>query len=112
MHKNINKWIGEGQIRGELSLRQTQNNYKVTNFLLKIDTSYKVSEKENGLSTYKEDTVYVPIVAWDELAELLAVKYKSNDVVRVVGRLKNSSKTSNKPGWEIVLEDISLIKAC
>ena len=112
MHKNINKWIGEGQIRGDFSLRETQNNYKVTNFVLKIDTSYKVSESANGFSTYKEETTYVPIVAWDELAELIVAKYKSNDVVRVVGRLKNSSKTLHKPGWEVVLEDISLIKAC
>ena len=112
MHKNINKWIGEGQIRGDFSLRETQNKYKVTNFFLKIDTSYKVSESPNGFSTYKEETAYVPIVAWDELAELLIAKYKSNDVVRVVGRLKNASKTTNKSGWEIVLEDISLIKAC
>ena len=111
MHKNVNKWLGEGQIKGDFTLRQTQNNYKVTNFLLKIDTSYKVSNNSNGLSTYKEETVYVPVVAWDDLAQNIVDKYNPNDIVRVVGRLKNSSKNNNKPAWEIVLEDISLIKS-
>ena len=110
MHKNVNKWLGEGQIKGDFSLRTTQNNYKVTNFLLKIDTSYKVAEKSNNLATYKEETVYVPVVAWNDLAQSIVEKYKTNDIVRVVGRLKNSSKTLATPGWEIVLEDISLIK--
>lgn len=110
MHKNVNKWLGEGQIKGDFTLRTTQNNYKVTNFLLKIDTSYKIASKPNNTATYKEETVYVPIVAWNELAESIVEKYNSNDIVRVVGRLKNSTKTLTKPSWEIVLEDISLIK--
>lgn len=112
MHKNINKWLGEGQIKGDFTLRQTQNNYKVTNFLLKIDTSYKVNNQENGLASYKEETTYVPIVAWNDLAQNIVDKYSANDIVRVVGRLKNSSKSLTKPGWEVVLEDISLIKSC
>ena len=111
MHKNVNKWLGEGQIKGDFILRVTQNNYKVTNFLLKIDTSYKVADKPNNMATYKEETVYVPVVAWNELAESIVNKYSTNDIVRVVGRLKNSSKSLTKPGWEVVLEDISLIKA-
>ena len=100
----------EGQIKGDFTLRTTQNNYKVTNFLLKIDTSYKVATKSNNTATYKEETVYVPVVAWNELAESIVNKYNPNDVVRVVGRLKNNSKTLTKPSWEVVLEDISLIK--
>lgn len=111
MHRNENKWLGEGQVKGDFTLRQTNNNYKVTNFLLKIDTSYKVSTSLNGLSSYKEETVYVPVVAWNDLAENIVKKYKPNDIVRVIGRLKNSTKSLSKPGWEIVLEDISLIKS-
>ena len=80
MHKNVNKWLGEGQIKGDFSLRTTQNNYKVTNFLLKIDTSYKVAEKSNNLATYKEETVYVPVVAWNDLAQSIVEKYKTNDI--------------------------------
>jgi single-stranded DNA-binding protein len=113
MHKNINKWLGEGQIKGDFTLRQTQNNYKVTNFLLKINTAYKVEDQYSGLATYKEEVVYVPVVAWNKLAQSIVEKYNSNDIVRVVGRLKNSNKfdSSKDPSWEIVLEDISLIKS-
>ena len=111
MHKHVNHWIGEGQIKKNPTLRTTSNDYKVTNFLLRITTSYKVEDLENNNSKHKQNTVYVPIVAWSNLAELVVQKYNENDTVRVVGRLKNSSKTLNKPNWEIVLEDISMIQS-
>jgi single-stranded DNA-binding protein len=111
MHKNVNKWIGEGQIKGDLLLRKTQNNYNVANFVLKIDTSYKVSTLGNNTSKHKDETIYVPVVAWDELAENLTAKYTQNDIVRVIGRLSNNTKATSKSNWEVVLEDISLIKS-
>lgn len=111
MHKNVNKWIGEGQIKGDLLLRKTQNNYNVANFVLKINTSYKVSALTDNTSKHKDETIYVPVVAWDELAENLTTKYVQNDIVRVIGRLSNNAKPSSKSNWEVVLEDISLIKS-
>lgn len=111
MHKNVNKWIGEGQIKGDLLLRKTQNNYNVANFVLKIDTSYKVSTLSESTSKHKDETIYVPVVAWEELAESLTAKYNKNDIVRVIGRLSNNPKASSRSNWEVVLEDISLIKS-
>lgn len=111
MHKNINHWVGEGKIVTPLELRTTSNDYKVTNFLLRITTSYKVENINAHDVKHKESTTYVPITAWGDKAQVVTVKYATNDVVRIVGKLKNSSKTADKPGWEIVLEDISMIQA-
>lgn len=111
MHKNVNHWVGEGQISTPLKLRTTSNDYKVTNFLLRITTSYKVENINAHDAKYKESNTYVPVVAWGPKAQVVTSKYNEKDVIRVVGRLRNSSKTSDKPGWEIVLEDISMIQA-
>tara|TARA_Y100000034_G_C6869733_1_gene396864 strand:- start:1079 stop:1423 length:345 start_codon:yes stop_codon:yes gene_type:complete len=112
MHKNINHWIGEGQISSfDNELRITSNGYEVTNFLLKITTTYKIEKLNIKNPKYKESTIYVPVVAWGDKARAVTSKYTTNDMVRVVGRLKNSPKAIDKPGWEVVLEDISMIQA-
>jgi single-stranded DNA-binding protein len=111
MHKNINHWVGEGKIVTPLELRTTSNDYKVTNFLLRITTSYKVENTNAQDAKYKESNTYVPVVAWGDKAQIVTSKYNEKDIIRVVGRLKNSSKTPRKSGWEIVLEDISMIQA-
>lgn len=111
MHKNINHWVGEGRIKSTLELRTTSNGYKVTNFLLKITTTYKVDKLGAGNTKCKELTTYVPITAWGNKAQAVTSKYATNDIVRIVGKLRNSSKIIDKPGWEIVLEDISMIQS-
>tara|TARA_Y100000310_G_scaffold288382_1_gene313938 strand:- start:99 stop:440 length:342 start_codon:yes stop_codon:yes gene_type:complete len=107
---NINKWVGEGQIASELTLRNTKNNYQVINFILRVTDSYKIKE-ENSRIVWQEKTTHIPVVAWEEKATSTALKYKKNDTVRIVGRLnKPTTKNLDKPNqFEIVLEDISMI---
>jgi single-stranded DNA-binding protein len=119
MQNDTNKWIGEGIIHTELTLRTTDSGYPVANFLLKVSSSYKTKQEPanlvwktndfKNLALYHEKSISIPITVWDEKAKKIVTAYKRNDKVRVIGRL-NPIKTGPKH-YEIILDDISMIRS-
>lgn len=113
MSRNMNQWIGEGNISCDPELRYTFDNQKaVTNFNLYVDNNYKI-KTDSTEATYKKRTSKVPIVAWANKAEMICNNFKKGDKIRVVGHLR--TRNVEKEGiffnaFEIVVDDISLIR--
>jgi single-stranded DNA-binding protein len=113
MSRNMNQWIGEGNISCDPELRHTFDNQKaVTNFNLYVDSNYK-SKVDSEESTYKKRTSKIPVVAWANKAEMICSNFKKGDKVRLVGHLR--TRSIQKEGiyfnaFEVVVDDISLIR--
>ena len=113
MSRNMNQWIGEGNISCDPELRHTVDNKKaVTNFNLYVDSNYRV-KNDSSESVYKKRTSKIPIVAWANKAEMICNTFKKGDKVRLVGHLR--TRGMQKEGvyfnaFEIVVDDISLIR--
>lgn len=112
--QNLNQWIGEGNISQKPILRHTNDsNRPVCNFHVYVDNTYRSKKNTDGEVIYKKRTSKIPVVAWATKAEICAKKYNQGDKVRIVGRIK--TRIIEREGvkvstFEIVLEDISLIK--
>tara|TARA_A100001388_G_C28390526_1_gene321289 strand:- start:168 stop:539 length:372 start_codon:yes stop_codon:yes gene_type:complete len=113
--RNLNQWIGEGNLSCDPILRFTSgSNRPVTNFFIYIDNSYRSKKSApNGEFVYKKRTSKIPVVAWAGKAEAIAKYYKKGDKVRLIGRLRTRHITKGSEKiltFEIVTDDISLIK--
>ena len=113
--QNLNQWIGEGNISQKPVLRHTKDSTRpVCNFHVYVDNTYRSKKNTDGETLYKKRTSKIPVVAWSTKAEIVAKKYNKGDKVRILGRIK--TRIIERDGlkistFEIVLEDISLIKA-
>lgn len=116
MAKNMNQWIGEGNISCDPELRHTFDSTRpVTNFNLYVDNVYR-SKKDNDYDdevAYKKRTSKIPVVAWAGKAEMISKNFRKGDKVRLVGHLRTRKIEKNGVffnAFEIVVEDISLIR--
>ena len=75
MAKNMNQWIGEGNISCDPELRHTFDSTRpVTNFNLYVDNVYR-SKKDNDYDdevAFKKRTSKIPVVAWAGKAEMIS----------------------------------------
>ena len=113
--KNLNQWIGEGNISSNPTIRYTTgSNRPVTNFNLYVDNMYKSKKHSpNGEIAFKKRTSKIPLVAWAGKAEMICKHYQKGDKVRVVGNLRTRSVTRGDVtynAFEVVIDSISLIK--
>lgn len=99
----MNLYIGEGILCTEPKTRYTKDDKPVTNFILKVENSYK-SKKNNDIQ-YKKRQAYIPVVAWDNKATMISKEYQKGDKIRIMGRI-----TTEVNSFEIILDDICLIK--
>lgn len=74
-----NTWIGTGRITKDLELKVTQSGKKVLNFNIAIDDG----TKENP------HTTFIPIEAWERIAETIAKHFGKGDQIIVGCRLVN-----------------------
>jgi|SaaInl74LU_5_DNA_1037368.scaffolds.fasta_scaffold00014_6 single-strand DNA-binding protein len=116
MAKNMNQWIGEGNISCDPELRHTFDSTRpVTNFNLYVDNVYR-SKKDNDYEdevAFKKRTSKIPVVAWAGKAEMISKNFRKGDKVRLVGHLRTRKIEKNGVffnAFEIVVEDISLIR--
>jgi single-stranded DNA-binding protein len=113
--KNLNQWIGEGNISSDPVVRYTTgSNRPVTNFTLYIDNTYKSKKHApDGEVAFKKRTVRIPLVAWAAKAEMISKHYSKGDKVRVVGKLRTRPVVKadfTYSAFEVVIDNISLIK--
>jgi single-stranded DNA-binding protein len=113
--RNLNQWIGEGNLSCDPTLRFTNDsNRPVTNFWIYIDNSYKSKKgSPNGEVVFKKRTCKVPVVAWAAKAEAIVKHYKKGDKVRLTGRLRTKEIYKDEKSFisfEIVADDIFLIQ--
>ena len=117
MSRNMNQWIGEGNISCDPLLRHTFDSSRpVTNFNLYVDNVYRSKKELDDTEdevAYKKRTSKIPVVAWAGKAEMISKNFKKGDKVRLVGHLR--TRKLERDGvffnsFEIVAEDISLIR--
>lgn len=72
-----NSWIGVGRIANDLEVRITESGKKVLNFNVAIDDGTKE----------RPHTTFVPVEAWEKLADVIHDYFKKGDQIIVGGRL-------------------------
>jgi len=81
---NENLWIGIGRLGRDPELSVTGNGDSVCNFSIAVSRYYPKGDGEKG---FNEETTWVPVTAWKNLADRVANLAKKGTEVKVVGRL-------------------------
>lgn len=95
--KISNLWVGVGRIANELELKMTETGKRVLNFSLAINDG----TKENP------HTTYIPIEAWENMAENIAKYFHKGDQIILNGRLvvrKYNDRGENRNKISIAIE--------
>jgi len=74
----MNKFIGVGRLVREVEIRYTQTGKAVASYTLAIDSGFGENKKAD----------FIPIVAWEKLAELSSTYLVKGSKVLVEGRLQ------------------------
>lgn len=83
---SLNKWIGIGNIGGEVTMRFSPTGRPVTNFAIATNRSYKGSDGEQ-----KKDTQWFDVIVWGKQAELCNQFLSKGQRVYVEGRISTRS---------------------
>ena len=105
---NYNKAILIGNLTRDPELRYTPQGTAVVNITLAINRKYKSGEE------MKQDTVFVPVVAWAKTAEIINQYCHKGNPLMVEGRIQTRSweKDGQKQyKTEVVAENIQLLGA-
>lgn len=93
----MNQWAGLGRLTANPELRQTQNGKSVVNATLAVDRGFGDNKT----------TDFIPIVAWNGLAELIAKYCGKGQKIAVTGTLTTKEYTdrdgNKRKGFEILL---------
>lgn len=93
----MNQWAGLGRLTAEPELRQTQSGKSVVNATLAVDRGFGDNKT----------TDFIPIVAWNGLAELIAKHCGKGSKIAVTGVLQTRTYTdkdgNNRKAFEILL---------
>ena len=79
----INKWIGIGNLGADPEVRYTQNGAPVCNFKIACSEKYK-----DSAGNLQEVTEWVPIIAWQRLAEICGEHLSKGSRVYIEGKLQ------------------------
>lgn len=102
---SVNKCTFIGRVVAQPELRYTQGGDAVTSFTLAVDR-----EKRKGADHPECD--FIPIVAWQKLAEICSQYLEKGKQIYVEGRLKisNSEKDGKKyKNHDIVIYDMKML---
>lgn len=77
----INKFMGSGRITNDLQIVYTQSNKKYLQFNIAINDGTKE----------KPHTTFIPCVAWEKRAEVIAQYFSKGDQIIIEGRLSIST---------------------
>jgi len=92
-----NTWIGVGRISNDLELKMTETGKRVLNFSVAINDG----TKENP------HTTFVPVEAWENIADTISKYFKKGDQIIVNGRLvvrKYNDRGENRNKISVALE--------
>lgn len=96
----MNKAILMGRLTKEPELRYTQNNTPVCNFTLAVDRRFAQKGEEKQAD-------FIPVVAWNKLAELCNKFFQKGQQVAVIGRIQTRSWDDNEGKRHYVTEVIA-----
>ncbi len=91
---NLNSILVEGNLTHDPDVNVTSNGSSVCNFSVATNRYYRNKEKE-----VIQETLYLPVESWGNLAETCGSYLKKGKKVRVVGRLKQN-RWKNEEGEE------------
>jgi len=97
----INQVAVSGIVVNEPEFRQLETGKARVKFSIAANRPYRDDEGE-----WQEETTFVPVVAWDKLAEYVAPRFQKGSGVFVTGRLK-SKKFEAGSGSRTVLEVVA-----
>lgn len=98
----INKCTFIGNLGKDPEVKATEGGHKVVSF--SIACSRKVKNKENGET--KEFTEWIPIVAWDNLAEIIGQYAKKGSQLYVEGEFRTRSYEAEGTGEKRYVSEI------
>lgn len=91
-----NQVLISGRLTKDPEFRSTQKGITVCYFDIASNRRYK----DNTTGEWKEDTTFVPIIAWGQVADRCKDKIKKGNPVYIEGRLSTSQYT-NKEGAKV-----------
>lgn len=98
----MNKFIGIGRLTRDIELRFTQAGKAVASFTIAIDSGYGDNKR----------TDFVPIVAWEKLAEVCSSNLSKGRKILVEGRLQISEYEKDgqkRRSTDIVAQNIEFL---
>lgn len=102
-----------GNLGSDPQLRQSKSGTSVCNLSIAVDRRFN-KRNSDGSTTTVNDKDWMPVVAWDKLAETIAVWLKQGSQIAVVGSLRmrewTDTKGINHRTAEIRAEDIKFLK--
>jgi len=107
MSKDVNIVLCSGRLGKDVDIRRTPRGISVCTFTLASTRSVNTS---NG-DPQREETTWIPFVAWDKVAELAGRFLRKGFHVTLQGRLTNNEWTDNNTGekrsrLEVTIEQI------
>jgi single-strand DNA-binding protein len=84
---SLNKILIAGNCTADPEVRYTQSGAAVTNFRIASTRYYR--DRGGDSSEWKEDTCFVNVVTWGQLAERMGDQLKKGSAVLVEGRLQS-----------------------
>lgn len=98
----INRFVGVGRITKDIEVKFTNSGVAVTQFTIAINRKYE-----------KDETDFIPVVAWRGLAENCAKYVGRGSLVGVEGRLQVSTyeDKDGKTVWktEVIADDVRFL---
>lgn len=91
-----NQVLISGRLTKDPEFRSTQKGITVCYFDIASNRRYK----DNTTGEWKDDTTFVPIIAWGQVADRCKDKIKKGNPVYIEGRLSTSQYT-NKEGTKV-----------
>lgn len=103
---NFNKVILVGRLTAQPEMRYTQSAKPVTSFTLAVSRNRRSDGKD-------AETDFIPIVAWQRLAEICAQYLGKGSLVIIEGRLQTRSYTTNdgqkRKAYEVVASEMRML---
>jgi single-strand DNA-binding protein len=109
MQKCLNRWQGIGYVGKEPEVRMTPKGTSVCNISLACSRTWKDASGEK-----QERTDWIPVVAWDKLADLVGQYVHKGQLIMVEGSLQY--RDSEKDGvtyqrGDVVMTDIIFLRS-
>lgn len=95
-----------GNLARDPEIRYTANKKKVAFFSVAVNKEWK--DKESGLKSNKAD--FIPVEAWDSLADITEQLFKKGNQIHVVGELRYDPPKEPNGIWRLRLVAQEIIK--
>jgi single-strand DNA-binding protein len=97
----INQVAFSGRVVADPEARMTDSGKFRVTFTLAVNRSYK-----DRSGDWQQETAFIPVVAWDKLAEAVARRLQKGSGVFLTGRMKSSAVETNE-GTRTMLEVVA-----